>query len=188
MNAVDVVVFERAIAMLREFDMAFVLKDYSQTPIRICTIPSEAMPNIKRWLAELQLPWYSVNLNMNWATVMKELNRDVDGFLESGGWDGWFGEGGPADAGVEDAQEESDDGDDYVDSVDEDDDEEDSDDEPAEESSDASEGDEDEDSDEDDGMDWDELEEEAERADRKRDAEKISKGKEPTRQSKRARR
>jgi len=181
---IDVVVFERAaVSNLREFDMSIVNKNYSEMPVRVCTIARKTDDMLKTWLIEKKVVWYASRLNMAWVEVMDHIRKDPDGFVENGGWDAWFNVANSAD-------EESDEKDA------EDWDDEDSDDDAGE--SDVSEASVEEEDDPDDseetgGMSWDELEEEADRQDRRKDAERRGKVEAPTRQpstraAKRARR
>eukprot|EP00930_Biecheleria_cincta_P082284 TRINITY_DN72045_c0_g1_i1.p1 TRINITY_DN72045_c0_g1~~TRINITY_DN72045_c0_g1_i1.p1 ORF type:complete len:1097 (-),score=248.13 TRINITY_DN72045_c0_g1_i1:361-3651(-) len=163
---IDIVVFERAMLTTREFDMAFINKDYSQPPVRVTMVPTSSIDFIKSWLANMKMIWYSVTMNMNWQMVLKEIISDPQNFFENNGWEGWFGDVGGA------SSEEAAEGSDFVDEdsdADEDDDDgdDDFDGDDAEEESDAYEDD-----DEESGLDWDELEREAERSDRKRDRER----------------
>uniref|UniRef100_A0A7S1PY18 FACT complex subunit n=1 Tax=Alexandrium catenella TaxID=2925 RepID=A0A7S1PY18_ALECA len=186
LSEVDIVVFERAIMTLREFDIVFVKRDYEQLPVRITTIPTGNMDTIKRWLGDIQAVWYSCSMNMQWAMVLKEVNKDTGDFIENGGWDPWFVGNAASDSGEEDDDESdfdasgANDGDDSDAGDDSDDD---FSAEPDEESSDPA-------SEEESGMSWDELEKEAERADRKRDVDKGDGGgggKQPPRKSARKR-
>jgi len=176
LSDVDIVVFERAIMTLREFDIVFVKKDYDQLPIRITTIPQTNLDRIKAWLGDIQAVWYACSMNMQWQMVMKEICKDTKGFVENGGWDQWFG--GADDESESNEEGGEDDESDYKgsDASDDDDDDFAGDDgesdfsaEPDEDSSEA-------DDDDEEGMSWDELEREAERSDRKREVEKRDGG------------
>ena len=173
---VDIVYFERVSFGLRNFDMVFVFKDYSKSPARVSAIPIESLVPIKQWLGELSIPWYEGPTNMNWNNILKEVLKDKAGFVEAGGWEGWFGEA------ESDEDEEEDDDSEYED---EDEDEEEDDGGDDEDDSDAEEDDEDEDddssyadedesdegsldSDESEGLDWDELEKKAAKSDKKK--------------------
>eukprot|EP00931_Biecheleriopsis_adriatica_P029752 TRINITY_DN17609_c3_g1_i1.p1 TRINITY_DN17609_c3_g1~~TRINITY_DN17609_c3_g1_i1.p1 ORF type:complete len:1104 (-),score=280.39 TRINITY_DN17609_c3_g1_i1:136-3426(-) len=168
MKEVEIVVFERALLNTREFDVAFVKKDYNQQPVRVTMVPSEKLGEIKSWLSGLNMIWYTVSMNMQWQMVLKEVLGGYESFLENGGWEAWFGEHDDS----EESAEAGDDGEsDFVDeSSGDDEDEEVDDDEDAdfEEESSEAEMDDSEES----GKDWDELEAEAEQADRKRDVER----------------
>lgn len=170
---VDIIVFERISgASLREFDMVFVRKDYTQAPVRITTIPRHCLDKIKLWLSSLGTPmvWYSSTMNMQWLPLMKMITTNPASFIEDGGWDAMFGDNNESG----DEEGDADDGSDF--SVDEDD--EDADvssgggdtdfsaaDDDADESDDAS------GTDGEGGMSWDELEREADQADKRKDAD-----------------
>ena len=162
---VDVAVFERDVHSLREFDMVLVLKDYHKPPLRITMIPKNSMNGIKTYFGQLELPWFSCSMSMQWQFVMKEINGDPARFVENGGWGAWFASSRPRDSDSEDGQGESD----FEASSDEDDE----DFGGSDFEMDADDDDEDGalPSDEDRGESWGKLEERAERADRKRDRE-----------------
>lgn len=179
---VDIVYFERVSFGLRNFDMVFVFKDYSKTPSRVSSIPIDALVPIKQWLGELGIPWYEGPTNMNWNNVLKEIIKDKAGFVDAGGWEGWFGDAdqdSEEDEEDEDSEYEEDEDDDEEEEEggDEDDDDEDggdNDDDDDDEDgssyadSDASDEEGSLDSDESEGLDWEELEKRAIKADRKK--------------------
>mmetsp|Transcript_66673 Transcript_66673/g.159385 ORF Transcript_66673/g.159385 Transcript_66673/m.159385 type:complete len:1151 (-) Transcript_66673:70-3522(-) len=168
MRKVDIVCIERAIATLREFDIVFVMKDYNVNPVRITTVPQAKMSQIKRWLSELGITWYTSAFNLQWQKVMKEINQNLAHFASDGGWDRWLGEEREA-AGSDSESQEQSGGSDYKDEDDDDDTEEsledDGDDVDEDEAEDSSETEDDESEDE--GLTWDELERKAELADKK---------------------
>jgi len=169
LDDVDIVVFERAMLTTREFDLAFVKKDYSQMPVRVTMIPSQSIDFIKSWLGDMKMIWYSVTMNMQWQNVLKEVVADPETFFENNAWEGWFGE-----IGQDGTSEEEAEGSDFVDEDsfhDEDDDEDD--DFDGDGDDDESESAAYEDEDEESGLDWDELEREAEKSDKKRDRERA---------------
>eukprot|EP01066_Platyproteum_vivax_P013807 Platyproteum_vivax@DN6234_c0_g1_i2.p1 len=177
---IEVVYFERVQHGLRQFDIVFIMKDYSSTK-RIDSVPVESLDKIKEWLNECNLVFYEGPTNLNWVNVLKYINNDVANFARDGGWaflgdeDSEHAEGSPA-AHVDDEEEDSDEdfteadspeGSDYSDGGGSGSDEE----------SLASEDDDDGsfqslDSDEE-GKDWDELEEEARQDDIKEKKRKI---------------
>jgi len=183
---IDIVVFERAMNLqLREFDMVFVKKNYNESPIRITTIPRQHFDMIRCWLMTIPIVWYSCTMNMQWQPVMKEVTKDLQDFVERGGWDAWFGADDDGSSAEDNCKESGSDwnesgADDASGGDDEDSDFDAADDDVEEDSEPASE--------DDDGLDFDELEEQAARADKKRDAAAREGGREmPTRASKRAR-
>jgi len=185
LNDVDVVVFERVLGKttLREFDMVFVRKNYDEQPVRLTTIPLQNLDKIKRWLMELGVVWYSCSLNMAWQVVMKDVNKDLKGFAENGGWEAFFPSGDAEDNDDSDSDKagsdfsiDEDDGDDDDDS---DEDGGDDDDDGSDFSADEDEDDDDDDEEDEEGMDWEEMERQAEREDRKKDAQRAAKGAPP---------
>lgn len=169
---VECVVFERDIMTLQELDISFVLKDYEKHPPRITAIPRKHRESIRNWLFDNDLVWYSSGMNLNWKEVMAFVTKDLQRFVDNGGWNNWFddadssGESGSSDDGESDYKAsgsdavssavDADDSDEDASGLD-DDDESDDDSEPDGEDS---------------GEDWDELERKAEGEDRRRDAQK----------------
>lgn len=90
LDSIDIAVFERLMPQLKEFDVVFVLKDYDQPPIRITTVPSQKQEIIRTWLTQRDIPLYTCSMNMQWATVMKDINSDRQAFVGNDGWDAWF--------------------------------------------------------------------------------------------------
>jgi len=182
LSDVDIVVFERCSLSLREFDIVFVKKDYDQMPVRVTTIPRCFLDKLKIWLSEEQLVWYTCPMNMQWQLVMKEIQKNVNKFVEKGGWDPWFVDAANGSDSDEDGDDEESDwsGGEPEDSSDAPDDDDGSD----------FEGDDDESAEPDpsgseEGMDWEELEAHATKSDRHRDQEaRAAKrgGPEPSRQ------
>ncbi|KAF4755838.1 FACT complex subunit SPT16, variant 2 [Perkinsus olseni] len=103
---IDIVYFERVSFNLRNFDMTFIFKDYTQTPARISIIPTESLDQIKQWLGELGIVWYQGPTNMNWTNIMKEINKNKQAFIDNGAWEGWFGES--VEEGSDDGMDEGD--------------------------------------------------------------------------------
>ena len=86
LNDLEIVHFERVQFNLKNFDLVLVFKDYSVNPTRICTIPAEYLEPIKDWLNDIDIV-YSESLNpLNWGNVMKEITKDIHGFVEDGAW------------------------------------------------------------------------------------------------------
>lgn len=86
LSDIEISHFERVQFNLKNFDLVLIFKDYSVPPIRICTIPAEFLDPIKDWLNDIDII-YSESLNpLNWVNVMKEITKDLKGFVEEGGW------------------------------------------------------------------------------------------------------
>lgn len=180
LSEIEVAHFERVQFTLRNFDLVLIFKDYSIPPIRICTIPAEFLESIKDWLNDIDIV-YSESLNpLNWTNVMKEITRDLHGFIDEGGWNFLQESESEGEQGSVDEEMEMDSEFSEADAVES---EEDDESEFSEESEDDdSEEEADFDSEEDSGLEWDELEEQA----KKMDAKKASKyPKEPSSSNKR---
>lgn len=159
LNEVEIACFERVSFNLRNFDLAFIFKDFTQLVIRIDAIPAKSLDPIKSWLNNCDIVFYEIGQNMLWKNVLKTIRQDPEGFLTDGGWEAVLGDepSDPDGEGVEesgsdfqpDASEESDDED--YDSA----------------SSEADEDDESEfDDSEDEGEDWEDLEKGAKQDDK----------------------
>ncbi|CAK9065772.1 FACT complex subunit SPT16 (Cell division control protein 68) (Facilitates chromatin transcription complex subunit SPT16) (Suppressor of Ty protein 16) [Durusdinium trenchii] len=173
MDDVELFVFERVTLATREFDMVMVRKDYSEHPTQITMIPSSKMIDLKSWLGDLKMVWYTLSMNMQWKAVMQEVTGDLKKFIDFGGWQHWFDDGGSEDDAAQDSEESDFEADDSE--VDEDDNDGDDLDEEFSEDEDDDDSDDDDDDDDDsafdeeeEGKDWDELEAEAEEEERKK--------------------
>jgi len=168
LSEVEIVVLERCMLQLREFDMVFVKKNYEEPPVRVSTVPSQHLDRIKCWLNEIELVYYTCTMNMMWPMVMKEITKDPQQFIEHGGWNAWFpgNDSGESDSNENDGEsdynnagdEEPSDDDDPSGADDGDSDFDASDDDASDEPDDSEES----------GLSWDELEKQAEKSDRKR--------------------
>lgn len=161
LNDIQIANFERVQFSLRNFDLAFIFKEWERLPFRIDTIPSESLEAIRKWLNSCDIKYYETNQNMLWKNVMKMVQKDIPGFLEDGGWATVLGDD-EGEEGDDEEDEESDFEPEEEDSEDEDSEEYESAEEEGESSSDES----DEEEDEDEGEDWDELEKNAKEDDR----------------------
>lgn len=173
MSDVDIVVFERAIEALREFDITLVRKNFDEAPTRITTIPKMYLDKIKKYFDVSQTVWFISTMNFNWSGLMRDINADRRQFVANGGWNQFFADAGGS--GLQDGEEDDEENsneDDWNGSASGDDDDDDEDDE----ASDFSDGAEEDEpassepaaSDGEEGMDWDELEQQAERDDKKK--------------------
>lgn len=86
LDEVEIVFFERVQFTLRQFDMVFVMKDYSKAPLSIGSIPRNNLESIKEWLDSCDVKHYAGPHNLNWKKLMKEVLEDPRGFWEDGGW------------------------------------------------------------------------------------------------------
>jgi len=179
LDEVELVHFERVHFQLKNFDMVFIMKEYSKKTLSIQAIPMAELDRVKDWLDKCEICYTEGPQALNWSKIMKTITDDLSGFFAQGGWTFLEADGSDpeqqgvaedSDVGEEDYNpEEEEEGSEEEGSEseysgeDEDEDEEDLEDE---DDSDASEnlG-----SDEESGKSWSELEEEARRA----DAEKL---------------
>ncbi|KAG2172843.1 hypothetical protein INT43_000193, partial [Umbelopsis isabellina] len=154
LSEIEIAHLERVQFGLKNFDLVFVFKDFSRTPVHINTIPTSQLDNVKEWLDSVEVAYKEGPVNLNWGMIMKTVNEDPVEFFKNGGWN-FLGD----DSDAENSEDQSDSASEFE--LD--------DSEEAEESSDnesdfASEASEDSGSDEemdDSGEDWDELEEKA---------------------------
>lgn len=164
---IEIASLERVCQGLKNFDMVFVFKDYTQPVRRVDVIPIEYIDTIKKWLTTIDIVYYEGKNNLQWGNILKTILSDMDAFVESKGFEGFLGEDDD-----EDNDEDLDDDDDDEYEADESEasaeesDYEDSDDESLATESEEEEVEE-EDSEEE-GLSWDELEERAKKEDKKR--------------------
>ncbi|KAJ2819701.1 FACT complex subunit spt16, partial [Coemansia sp. 'formosensis'] len=71
---------------LKNFDMVFVFKEFKRAPVHVNTVPMTQLDNVKEWLDSVNLPYTEGPVNLNWAQIMKTINKDPAGFYEDGGW------------------------------------------------------------------------------------------------------
>ena len=164
LDEVEVVNLERVLLNLKNFDMTIVFKDYNREPIRIDAIPSSSVDSIKEWLTSCNIKFYESRMNLNWRSIMKTINDDIEHFVEEGGWEFLNMEAGDSDDDGSEEEESEDYEPEDSEDAEESESDEDSDDDFEEEES--SEPEEDSDDSEGRGKTWDELEAEAARADR----------------------
>eukprot|EP01119_Soliformovum_irregulare_P009960 TRINITY_DN2402_c0_g1_i4.p1 TRINITY_DN2402_c0_g1~~TRINITY_DN2402_c0_g1_i4.p1 ORF type:complete len:710 (+),score=291.41 TRINITY_DN2402_c0_g1_i4:1112-3241(+) len=159
LKAVEIAYFERVQFSLKNFDLVFVMKDYSKPVIHINAIGIDFLESIKEWLDSCDIKYYEGTQTLNWNRIMGVIQADPQKFhTEEGGWSFLNPD---SDEDEDDGEQSSDfegggDSDGYgSESEDED------------EFSEASDEDEveDEDSEEDEGEDWDVLERKAARED-----------------------
>ncbi len=184
---VEVASFERVMFGLRQFDLVFVLKDYSKNPVSINSIPVEALETLQEWLTKSNVLFYLNPQPYNWSMIMQEVRqKSLKEFHQEGGWsflgqeasDAEKEEGGGG--GKDDSEGESDEfapeGSSSSDESDFEDEEDDEGDDKKGGGSDDEDGGDGEDEDEEEA-DWDELEKKAERSDKK--AERKYAGEKP---------
>ncbi|CAF0939912.1 unnamed protein product [Rotaria sordida] len=176
LEEVELVHFERVHFQLKNFDMVFIMKDYSKKTQSIQAIPMAELDPIKNWLNSCDICYTEGPQSLNWAKIMKTITDDLSGFFTQGGWtflesdseNEGAGEGGGEGSDVdEDDYDPEEDGSEEEGSDSEYSGEEDDEDSDAEDS--GSDEPDNLESDEESGKSWSELEEEARRA----DAEKL---------------
>lgn len=65
--------------------MVIIFKDFT-TFKSINSIPIEYIESIKDFLDELGIIYSESVVAMNWATVLQQIRKDFEAFLEDGGW------------------------------------------------------------------------------------------------------
>ncbi|KAJ3438416.1 fact complex subunit spt16 [Anaeramoeba flamelloides] len=85
-DEVEIAYFQRMSFGLKNFDLIFVFKDYTTTPLHINLIPKTFHENIQMWLDKSEIPYYSGKAALNWTMVMKIIRDDPKQFVKDGGW------------------------------------------------------------------------------------------------------
>ncbi|GAA5811471.1 hypothetical protein MFLAVUS_004908 [Mucor flavus] len=162
LNEVELAHLERVQFGLKNFDMVFVFKDFTRTPIHINTIPMSQLDNVKDWLDSVEVAFSEGQVNLNWGMIMKTVNEDPGEFYRGGAWS-FLGDGTDEDGSGNDSATGSE-----FEISDDEVDESSSDDDDSDVQSNASEDSEEEDDMSDSGDDWDALEENARQADERK--------------------
>jgi len=166
---IEVAHFERIVYGLKNFDLVFVMKDFSVKPVTVSAINTEHLDPLKTWLDSCDIKFYEGPANLNWTQIMKHINSmGLEEFYEEGGWKNVLElEDSEGEEGEDPEDAESD----FNPSGSSEEEEEDSEDEYDEEevdSEDEDSGEESMDSDESEGKDFETLEKEAKRADKEK--------------------
>ena len=106
LSDVEVAVLERIQFGLKNFDLVFVWKDFKKLPMRIEAIPIKSFEPIKTWLNSCDIVFYESSQNILWKSVMKQINDDVAGFWEDGGFDIFLSRNAEDDISSEEEEEE----------------------------------------------------------------------------------
>ena len=85
-NEIEIVYFERVSQNLKNFDMAFVFKDFSRQVKKIYTIPMENLDMLKSWADENDILYGEGNMNLNWNIIMNTIKDDPNKFVSDGCW------------------------------------------------------------------------------------------------------
>ncbi|KAF3941694.1 hypothetical protein ABW19_dt0200520 [Dactylella cylindrospora] len=160
LDEIEVAHLERVQFGLKNFDIAFVFKDFARPVVHINSVPVESLESVKDWLDSVNIAFTEGPLNLNWMQIMKTVTSDPHQFFADGGWKFLSTETDDEDS--EESEEESE----YEESESEFSDGEDSDDSYGSEDDDASEDEGSEASDFSEGESWDELEEKAKKKDK----------------------
>lgn len=75
------------ISGLKNFDLVFVFKDYDRPIQRITAIPMNKAEEIKNWLDKMDIIFFESTRALVWTTILGEIKKDIEGFVEDGGWD-----------------------------------------------------------------------------------------------------
>ncbi|CAJ0829656.1 22431_t:CDS:2 [Entrophospora sp. SA101] len=86
MSDVEVVNLERIQHGFKNFDMVLIFKDYTRPPMHIDTIPMHQLEGVKEWMDSKDILFYEGTTNLNWAQIMRYINKDPVGFYNNGGW------------------------------------------------------------------------------------------------------
>src|SRR5260370_26416023 len=111
LSEIEIASLERVQYGLRQFDLVFVFKDFTKTPILINSIPSSQMDDVKNWLecvllssfcfvclivlsSSVDIPMSEGPVNLNWGPIMKHINDNPFEFFQQSGWAFLGGSGG----------------------------------------------------------------------------------------------
>jgi len=72
--------------VLKNFDIAFIFKDYSRPVVRVSSIPSDSLQGIKSWLNSVDIKYFEGVTPINWTKLLSHIVSHPDDFLEAGGW------------------------------------------------------------------------------------------------------
>mmetsp|Transcript_23421 Transcript_23421/g.17863 ORF Transcript_23421/g.17863 Transcript_23421/m.17863 type:complete len:293 (+) Transcript_23421:2193-3071(+) len=84
-SEIEIAYFERVTFGIKNFDIAFVFRDYT-TFKRINSVPIEYLDPIKSYLSEIGIIFFEGVLPMNWQNTLAAIRDDFEGFLEGGAW------------------------------------------------------------------------------------------------------
>jgi len=77
---------ERVQFTLKQFDLVFIFKDLTKTPLHINSIQSAQLDDVKNWLDSVDIPLSVGPVNLNWGAIMKTINESPYEFFQQGGW------------------------------------------------------------------------------------------------------
>ncbi|KAF8078147.1 FACT complex subunit SPT16 [Lyophyllum atratum] len=91
---IEIASLERVQYSLKQFDLVFIFKDFTKTPLHINSIQSTQMDDVKNWLDSVDIPMSEGPVNLNWGPIMKHINESPYEFFQGGGWSFLGGAGG----------------------------------------------------------------------------------------------
>lgn len=79
--------FERVSALIKNFDLVFVHKDYTKPVTFINAIPKNYMEEICTWLDSIDVIFFEGQMNLKWDKLLKDIRADPHDFIyEQNGW------------------------------------------------------------------------------------------------------
>lgn len=87
LDEVQIAYFERVQFSLKNFDLVFVLKDWSAKEVHINAIPTESLESIKSWLDSCNIKYYQGKENLNWKKLLDRISLNPLKFWDNGGWE-----------------------------------------------------------------------------------------------------
>ncbi|TFK42772.1 FACT complex subunit SPT16 [Crucibulum laeve] len=104
---IEIASLERVQYGLKQFDLVFIFKDFTKTPLHINSIQSSQMDDVKNWLDSVDIPMSEGPVNLNWGPIMKHINESPYEFFQQGGWSFLGGAGGAESEQSEGSESES---------------------------------------------------------------------------------
>jgi len=86
LDEIEVAHLERVQFGLKNFDIAFVFKDFARPVVHINSVPVESLESVKDWLNGTGIAFTEGPLNLNWVQIMKTVTSDPHQFFVDGGW------------------------------------------------------------------------------------------------------
>jgi nucleosome binding factor SPN SPT16 subunit len=84
---IEVVFFERIGAMIKNFDLVIIYKDYTRQVSFINAIPIHFKDQIKFWLDSNDIIFFEGEKSLKWDKILKRIRDDPETFVnEEGGW------------------------------------------------------------------------------------------------------
>ena len=84
-NDIECVVFERVLFGIKNFDMAFIFKDFT-TFKRINSVPIENIEEIKSYFDEIDVIYAESEAPFNWSVLLSHIRDNFEDWLEEGAW------------------------------------------------------------------------------------------------------